>query len=72
VYTQNRNLVVGVIRAIISATEQKTSPDLFDVGDGSEPISGGETEDDEDLIRSESTSRVGVFARRPRRRDSRR
>jgi hypothetical protein len=68
VYTQNRNLVIGVIRAIINATEQETSTDLFDVGDGSEPMSGGETEDDGDRITPESTRRVGLFARRSRRR----
>jgi EAL domain-containing protein (putative c-di-GMP-specific phosphodiesterase class I) len=72
VYTQNRNLVIGVIRAIINATEKETSPDLFDVGDGSEPISSGETEDDGDQITSESAGRVGLFTRRPRRRNSRR
>jgi hypothetical protein len=72
VYTQNRNLVIGVIRAIINATEQETSSDLFDVGDGSEPISSGETEDDGDQITSESAGRVGLFTRRPRRRNSRR
>jgi hypothetical protein len=72
VYTQNRNLVIGVIRAIINATEKETSPDLFDVGDGSEPISSGETEDVGDPIISESARRVGLFTRRPHWRNSRR